>query len=76
MQDLPFELPRIDVGLLWHRRHEPDTAQRWLRAALRGAATQVAAQVAQVNQDMTHADTAGTADDRDDRDDRRIAAVH
>lgn len=30
--DLPFELPRIHVALLWHRRHEHDPAQRWLRA--------------------------------------------
>jgi DNA-binding transcriptional LysR family regulator len=32
--DLPFELPPIHVGLLWHRRHEHDPAQRWLRAML------------------------------------------
>jgi len=41
-RDLPFEMPRIDVGLLWHRRHEHDTAQRWLRETLRSAATRVA----------------------------------
>jgi DNA-binding transcriptional LysR family regulator len=35
---LPFELPRIEVGLLWHRRHERDPAQRWLREAVRQAA--------------------------------------
>ena len=28
---LPFALPRIEVGMLWHRRHERDPAQRWLR---------------------------------------------
>ncbi len=27
----PFELPRIEVGLLWHRRRERDIAHRWLR---------------------------------------------
>lgn len=27
----PVSLPRIEVGLLWHRRHERDPAQRWLR---------------------------------------------
>src|SRR5436190_1111268 len=27
----PFELPRIEVGMLWHRRHARDPAQRWLR---------------------------------------------
>jgi DNA-binding transcriptional LysR family regulator len=31
---LPFEMPRIEVGLLWHRRHERDAAQRWLREAI------------------------------------------
>lgn len=31
IRELPFELPRIEVGLLWHRRHERDPAQRWLR---------------------------------------------
>lgn len=35
---LPFEMPRIHVGLLWHRRHEHDAGQRWLRAALARAA--------------------------------------
>ena len=46
LRDLPFELPRIEVGLLWHRRHEQDTAQRWLRSTLRQAAAQVAARLA------------------------------
>jgi DNA-binding transcriptional LysR family regulator len=31
---LPFEMPRIEIGLLWHRRHERDAAQRWLRQAI------------------------------------------
>ena len=39
---LPFDLPGIEVGLLWHRRHEQDTAQRWLRATVERAAAQVA----------------------------------
>jgi DNA-binding transcriptional LysR family regulator len=39
---LPFEMPAIDVGLLWHRRHEQDSAQRWLRETLVNAAQQVA----------------------------------
>jgi DNA-binding transcriptional LysR family regulator len=43
LAELPFEMPGIDVGLLWHRRHEQDTAQRWLRDTLRRAAAQVAA---------------------------------
>jgi len=43
---LPFEMPGIEVGLLWHRRHEQDTAQRWLRETARRAAVQVAARPA------------------------------
>jgi len=39
---LPFEMPGIDVALLWHRRHEHDAAQRWLRDTLRHAATAMA----------------------------------
>ena len=35
---LPFELPGIDVTLLWHRRHEHDAGQRWLRDTLKAAA--------------------------------------
>jgi DNA-binding transcriptional LysR family regulator len=35
---LPFELRGIDVDLVWHRRHEDDSAQRWLRQTLRAAA--------------------------------------
>jgi DNA-binding transcriptional LysR family regulator len=31
---LPIEMPRIEIGLLWHRRHERDAAQRWLREAI------------------------------------------
>jgi DNA-binding transcriptional LysR family regulator len=39
---LPFELPAIEVGLLWHRRHEADTAQRWLRDVLARVADAIA----------------------------------
>ena len=38
VRPLPFELPGIDVGLLWHRRDEHDAAQRWLRDTLTHAA--------------------------------------
>jgi DNA-binding transcriptional LysR family regulator len=31
---LPFEMPRIEIGMLWHRRHERDAAQRWLRQTI------------------------------------------
>jgi DNA-binding transcriptional LysR family regulator len=43
MRPLPFDLPGIDVGLLWHRRHESDTGQRWLRETLTRAAHEVSA---------------------------------
>ena len=36
---LPFELPRIRVGMLWHRRHEHDAARLWMRAMLAHVAT-------------------------------------
>ena len=31
LRAVPIALPRIEVALLWHRRHERDPAQRWLR---------------------------------------------
>ena len=31
----PMPLPRIDVGMLWHRRHAHDPAARWLRETVR-----------------------------------------
>lgn len=34
VRPLPFEVPRIEVSLLWHGRHDQDTAQRWLREML------------------------------------------
>jgi DNA-binding transcriptional LysR family regulator len=42
VRDLPFELPGIDVSMLWHRRHEQDAAQRWLRDTLARTAAQIA----------------------------------
>jgi DNA-binding transcriptional LysR family regulator len=41
---LPLELPGIDVSLLWHRRHEQDAGQRWLRGMLRSASVAMAQQ--------------------------------
>ncbi len=38
---LPFQLPSIDVSMLWHQRHENDSAQRWLRDTLVRAATTI-----------------------------------
>jgi len=37
-RSLPFELPKIDISLLWHRRHDADPAQGWLRATIAAAA--------------------------------------
>jgi DNA-binding transcriptional LysR family regulator len=31
MRTVPIALPRIEVAMLWHRRHERDPGQRWLR---------------------------------------------
>ncbi len=39
---LPFDVAPIDIGLLWHRRHETDPAQRWLRGELAQAGQRVA----------------------------------
>jgi DNA-binding transcriptional LysR family regulator len=38
---LPFQLPRINVGLLWHRRHEHAASHVMLRNALVAAAARV-----------------------------------
>jgi DNA-binding transcriptional LysR family regulator len=46
---LPFEMPGIDVALLWHRRHDRDAAQRWLRDQLRQAAVEMARSAAPAN---------------------------
>ncbi|MDZ7591522.1 MAG: LysR family transcriptional regulator [Rubrivivax sp.] len=46
---LPFEMPGIDVALLWHRRHHRDAAQRWLRDRLRQAAVEMARSSAPAN---------------------------
>jgi DNA-binding transcriptional LysR family regulator len=34
LRAVPIALPRIEVGMLWHRRHERDPAQRWLRSTV------------------------------------------
>ncbi len=41
MRPLPLEMPRIEVSLLWHLRHEQDTGQRWLRDTLARAAQEI-----------------------------------
>ena len=52
---LPFELPRIEVGLLWHRRHESDAGQRWLRGMVKQVATGVGRQLASPGADASGA---------------------
>jgi DNA-binding transcriptional LysR family regulator len=37
MRPFPCPLPRIDVGLLWHRRHARDLAHGWLRRVIASA---------------------------------------
>jgi DNA-binding transcriptional LysR family regulator len=32
---LPFDMPRLEIGLLWHRRRERDAGQRWLRETIK-----------------------------------------
>jgi len=46
VRPLPFALPPIEVGLLWHRRHEHDLAQQWLRRVVSAASRAVARQLA------------------------------
>jgi DNA-binding transcriptional LysR family regulator len=46
VRTLPFEMPRIEIGLLWHRRHERDPAHRWLRDTIATVAEQQAVQIA------------------------------
>jgi DNA-binding transcriptional LysR family regulator len=46
VRPLPFEMPAIEVGLLWHRRHEHDPAQRWLRERVTEVSQEIAAEVA------------------------------
>ncbi len=41
--ELPFDMPLIEVGLLWHRRHAADPAQAWLRQTTVQAAQLVCA---------------------------------
>jgi DNA-binding transcriptional LysR family regulator len=35
VRSMPFEMPRIEIGMLWHRRHERDPAHAWLREKVR-----------------------------------------
>jgi len=60
-RSLPFEMPGIDVTLLWHRRHEHDDAQRWLRGTLRSAALALAPTVAPADVGRS-ADAGGSAE--------------
>ena len=43
---LPFELPSIDVSMLWHRRHQHEPAHAWLRDTVTQVATEVSANTA------------------------------
>jgi DNA-binding transcriptional LysR family regulator len=57
---LPFEMPPIEVALLWHRRHEREPAHRWLREAVARAGAQggpAAAPAPERDADLALADT-------------------
>lgn len=45
IRPFPCTLPRIDVGMLWHRRHEREPGHRWLRALVARVAASVAPRV-------------------------------
>lgn len=45
VRSLPMVLPPIQTSMLWHRRHEHDAAQGWLRDRVRQAAADVAARL-------------------------------
>ena len=38
IRPFPGQLPAIDVSMLWHRRHDRDQAQRWLRRCFAASA--------------------------------------
>jgi DNA-binding transcriptional LysR family regulator len=42
VRPLPLAMPTIEVGLLWHRRHQHDAGHRWLRQTLNEAARALA----------------------------------
>ena len=39
LRELPFEVPRVHVDSLWHRRQEQRSDHAWLRLAVAAAAT-------------------------------------
>jgi DNA-binding transcriptional LysR family regulator len=41
---VPLEMPGIDLALAWHRRHEGDAGQRWLRETLRATVVAISQQ--------------------------------
>jgi DNA-binding transcriptional LysR family regulator len=45
VREVPVELAPVHVEMLWHRRHEADPAQRWLRKQVQAAAEGAAASV-------------------------------
>ena len=47
MRPFPCPLPRIAVGMLWHRRHVRDPGHRWLRQVVASAAAAARKDVAQ-----------------------------
>jgi DNA-binding transcriptional LysR family regulator len=46
-RDLPFELGRVNIEMLWHLRRDADPAHRWLRGLIAGGAVAETAQTAE-----------------------------
>ncbi len=58
--DLPFAVPPVRVDMVWHRRMQMQSAQRWLRAALNDAAQGVFSDAGSVHADAIGAVVRGT----------------
>ncbi len=54
---MPLPLPRIDVAMLWHRRHERDAAQRWMHGIVARVARAFEARPAPRASEPEHAAT-------------------
>lgn len=52
LRPMPCPLPRIEVVMLWHRRHERDPAQRWLRDIVARVAHSVGGELASAAREL------------------------
>jgi DNA-binding transcriptional LysR family regulator len=37
---IPLDIPRLEIGMAWHPRHDTDVAHRWFREHVRAIITQ------------------------------------